>query len=286
MKNALCALVVAVVAIFFLASRAELAGIESVGKLSVEGGAEKEQGSEAGGRVTLGAMGVMPVVGDFGLQARAHYVGGLGSRFGLSAGPMFAWGSGKAGLFVAYEHRTFNSNNFVHLRPSVAFYLPQANINLFYSHPVSDPQRDGRVFVNRSIEYGINHLVGTFNYFPDLNLGSFLKKDNVELMLGVQANSFGGAGAHNLQSGVGPVFGIAFMPIQGWELNVVKGTIDNHGRYRVLSGVAFYFDKLNASLKALRRRYLEPNLFSAGAGGSIDGTHELPYRPVSALRRR
>jgi len=68
------------------------------------------------------------------------------------------------------------------------------------------------------------------------------------------------------------------MPRQGWEVNVVKGTIDNHGRYRVLSGIAFYFDKLNASLKALRRRYLEPNLFDSGATGSINGTHELLYR--------
>ena len=279
MKSRLCALVVAVVAIFFLASRAELAGIEPVGKLSVEGGAEKEQGSEAGGRLSLGAMGVMPIAGDFGLQARAHYVGGLGSRFGLSAGPLFAWGSGKAGLFVAYQHRTFNSNNFVHIRPSVAYYLPQANINLFYSHPVSSPQRDGQVFIDRRIQYGINQLVGTFNYFPDLNLGSFFKKDNVELMLGVQANSFSGAGAHNLQSGVGPVFGFAFMPMKGWEINVVKGTIDNRGRYRVVSGIAFYFDKLGASLKELRRRYLEPNLGDAGAGATIKGTHEQPYSP-------
>jgi hypothetical protein len=69
------------------------------------------------------------------------------------------------------------------------------------------------------------------------------------------------------------------MPIQGWEVNVVKGTIDNHGRYRVLSGVAFYFDKLGASLKELRRRYLEPNLFDSGAAGSINGTHELLSAP-------
>jgi hypothetical protein len=68
------------------------------------------------------------------------------------------------------------------------------------------------------------------------------------------------------------------MPIKGWEINVVKGSIDNHGRYRVVSGIAFYFDKLGASLKELRRRYLEPNLGDAGSGGTINGTHELPYR--------
>ena len=277
MRNASRALLV-VALILFWAPRAELAGIEPVGKLSVEGGAEKEEGSEAGGRVTLGALGVMPLVGNFGLQSRAHFVGGSGGRYGLSAGPLFSWDSGKAGLFVAYQHRNFNSNNFVHIRPSIALYLPQANINLYYSHPVSDPQRDGRVFVNRRIQYGINHLVGTFNYFPGFDLASFMKKDNVELMLGIQGNSFGGAGSHNLQSGVGPVFGFAFMPMKGWEINVVKGTIDNHGRYRVVSGIAFYFDKIGASLKELRRRYLDPNLGDAGAGGTIKGTHEQRYR--------
>ena len=278
MRNTLCALVVVAVAIFFLASRAELAGIEPVGKLSVEVGAEKEEGFGAGARASLGAMGVMPVVGDFGLQARAHYVGGFGSRFGLSAGPLFAFDSGKAGLFVAYEHRTFNSNNFVYLRPSVAFYLSQANINLYYSHPVSNPQRDSQsmgVFNDQRVQYGVNQLVGTFNYFPGFDLAPFLTKDNVEIMIGVQGNSFGGPGSHNLQSGVGPMFGLAFMPVKGWEVNLVKGTIDNHGRYRVFSGISFYFDKLNASLKNLRRRYLEPNFLDNGSGGGI---HELKYR--------
>ena len=270
MRNVSRALLV-VALILFWAPRAELAGIEPVGKLSVEGGAEKEQGSQAGGRGSLTALGVMPLAGNFGLQAKANYTGGFGSRFGLSAGPLFSWESGKAGIFVAYQHRTFNSNNFVHIRPSVAFYLPQANINLYYSHPVSDPQRDGRVFVDRRIQYGINYLVGTFNYFPAFDLASFMKKDNVELMLGVQANSFGGAGAHNLQSGVGPVFGFAFMPVKGWEVNVFKATIDHHGRYKVLSGIAFYFDKIGASLKELRRRYLEPNQEPGGVS-NVDGT--------------
>lgn len=277
-KNRLCSLAVVTVAILFWASRAELAGIEPVGKLSVEGGAEKEEGTAAGGRLSLGAMGVMPIVGDFGLQARAHYVGGQGSRFGLSAGPLFAWGSGKAGLFVAYEHRTFNSNNFVFLRPAVSFYLPQANINLYYSHPISSPQRDSQslgIFNYQRVQYGANQLAGTFNYFPGFDLAPFLTKDNLELMIGIQGNSFGGVGSDNLRGGVGPMFGIAFMPVKGWEVNLVKGSIDNHGRYRVVSGVSFYFDKIGASLKALRRRYLEPNLYD---NGRVGGIHELKDR--------
>ncbi|MDP2606256.1 MAG: hypothetical protein Q8S00_27250 [Deltaproteobacteria bacterium] len=272
MRNASGALLV-VALILFWAPRAELAGIEPVGKVSIQGGAEKEDGYNAGGRGTIELLGVMPVAGNFGLQGIGHYVGGLGSRFGLSAGPIFSWGSGKAGLFVAYQYRTLHDNNFVHLRPSVAFYLNQANINLYYSHPISSPQRDHSLFScfpftcrRTNVENGINHLEGTFSYFPGFDLASFLRKDNLEITIGVQGNSFGGPGSGKTPNGVGPVFGVAFMPMKGVEVNLVKGTIDNHGRYNVLAGLSFYFDKAGDTLKMLRRRYLEPNQFAPNAG--------------------
>src|ERR1700693_1935147 len=85
MRNASRALVV-IALILFWAPRAELAGIEPVGKVSVEGGAEKEEGYNGGGRGTIELLGVMPIVGDFGLQSIAHYVGGLGSRVGSRRG--------------------------------------------------------------------------------------------------------------------------------------------------------------------------------------------------------
>lgn len=258
------------VALLVYASSAESAGIEPVGKITIAGGAEKEEGTPAGGRVTGELLGVIPFNQRFGLQGLASYVGGRGSRFGLSSGPLMDFGSGKAGLFVAYQHRTFNSNNFVHLRPSVAFYLPQANINLFYSHPLSSPQRDGN-----SVEYGINQLQATFSYFPASDLASFMRRDNAEFMLGLQANSFGGAGSGNLQSGVGPVFGFAFKPTQSLEVNVVKAAIDHHGRYRVQSGLSFYFNQANATLKDLRRRYLEPNFFAPNSGGRFKKKHAV-----------
>jgi hypothetical protein len=255
----------AVFAIVLLwSSRAELAGVEPVGKVVLEGGAEKEAGTPAGGRVTAELLGVMPLTQNVGLQGIGHFIGGRGSRFGLSAGPLFDWGAGKAGLFLAYQHRSFHDNNFLYLRPSVAFYLPQANINLFYSHPISSPQRD-----RTGVEYGLNQLQGTFNYFPGMDLASFMRKDNVEVTLGLQANSFGGVGSGKIPNGVGPVFGLAFLPVPGWEVNVVRGTIDSHGRYNVLSGISFYFDKGGATLKELRRRYLEPNYQSGGAAGRV-----------------
>src|SRR3990170_2388708 len=278
MRNTSRALLV-VALILFWAPRAEPAGIEPVGKISVQGGAEKEEGYNAGGRGSIEILGVMPIVGNFGLQGVGHYVGGLGSRFGLSAGPIFSWDSGKAGLFVAYQYRTFHDNNFVHLRPSVAFYLNQANINLYYSHPISSPQRDHTLFScsgffgdicrRTNVENGINLLEGTFSYFPGFDLASFLRKDNLELTIGVQANSFGGPGSGKIPNGVGPVFGLAVKPMQGLEVNVVRGMIDSHGRYNVFSGLSFYFDKAGATLKELRRRYLEPNSFAPNAGGRV-----------------
>lgn len=252
------------------ASQAEAAGIEPVGKVSLSGGAEKEPGTPAGGRGSAEILGVIPFNRTFGLQGQASYVGGRGSRFGLNTGPIMDFGSGKAGLFVAYQHRTFNSNNFVHIRPAVSFYLPQANINLFYSHPVSSPQRD-----SQSVEYGINKLQATFNYFPASDLASFMRKDNVEFTLGLHANSFGGAGSGKLDSGVGPVFGFAFKPTQSLEVNVVRAAIDHHGRYKVQTGLSFYFNHANATLKDLRRRYLEPNFDGPNAGGRVKKKHAV-----------
>lgn len=232
-------------------------GVEALLKIEASGGAEKEAGANAGGRGAVELLGVLPIGERFGIQGIGHYVGGSGSRYGLSAGPLFDWGSGKTGLFIAYQHRSHNDNNFVHLRPSASFYMPQANINIFYSHPVSSPQHDGG-----SVEYGVNHLQGTFNYFPASDWTSFMRKDNVELALGIQFNSFAGAGSRNISNGVGPVFGLSFMLTNGLEVNLVKGTVDHHGRYRVATGLSFNFTKKNATLKEIRRHYLEPNLFS------------------------
>jgi hypothetical protein len=254
-----------VAGLFLSVQLASAAAIEPVGKLSLSGGAEKEQGTDAGGRFTAELLGVVPLSQTFGFQGIGHYVAGRGSRFGLSAGPIFGWDSGKAGIFVNYQYRTLHDLNFVHIRPSAAFYLNQANINLWYSHPVSSPQRRGQ-----SIEYAINQLQGTFNYFPASDWASWLRKDNVELILGAQVNTFAGAGKSKLDgTGVGPVFGFAFMPMQNLSLTLFRGTVDNRSRYKVESGIQFFFNKGNATLKELRRRYLEPGDGAPSQGGQV-----------------
>jgi hypothetical protein len=257
----------AVCAILLLAfSVAIAAELELFGKIALSGGAEKEQGGTGGPRGTIEALGVVPLWGNLGVQGLAHYVGGSGSRYGISAGPVFAWGGGKAGLFVNYQHRTFNSNNFVHVIPALALYFDQMNLNLWYAHPVSSPQRDGG-----KTEYGQNKLQATVSYFAGSDWASFLKKDNVELIFGVQANTFAGAGRSQLQSAaVGPVVGLAFMPTKDVAVNVFHMTIDNRSAYRATSGLEFFFGGNNATLKQTRRKYLEPNQDIPPAAGQVE----------------
>jgi hypothetical protein len=42
-------------------------------------------------------------------------------------------------------------------------------------------------------------------------------------------------------------------------VNVVRGTFDSQSRYRVMSGLEFFFGRGATTLKESRRKYLEPN---------------------------
>jgi hypothetical protein len=253
MKILLTALAIFSISVFAFAPTANVAGLEPFGKVELSGGAEKETGTHAGGRFLGEALGVLPLIGNFGIQGTATYMGGQGSRFGATLGPLIGWDSGKIGMLVGYQYRTLRSNNFVHLIPSVAFYLDQANLNLWYAHPVSHAQRDGN-----HTEWGINKVQATASFYAGSDWASFLRKDNVELTLGVQANSFAGGG--NLRTGVGPVFGLSFLPMPGVGVNLVQGTFDSRSRYRVMSGLEFFFGRNTTTLKDSRRKYLEPNM--------------------------
>lgn len=207
----------------------------------------------------------MPFTGNFGLQGSAHYVGGLGSRAGVSLGPVFGWDSGKFGVFTAYQHRGLRGTDFVHVVPSFAWYLEQLNLNLWYAHPVNGAQRGGD-----RVEYGLNKVQATASYYPGSDWASFLRKDNVELTLGVQANTFAGAGHNKLGgTGVGGVLGVSFLPMSGVAVNLVRGTFDSKSRYKVSSGVDFFWGRGTTTLKDARRKYLEPNTDMPAAGGEV-----------------
>jgi hypothetical protein len=295
-KHLMKVLTGAVLALLFALARppiANVAEIEPFGFVSAMGGAERETGQpsggvgRAGGRATLGALGVLPFVWqNFGLQGSVSYVGGQGSRFGVSAGPLFGWAGGKSGILIDYQHRTLRSSDFFWISPVLALYFDQLNVNLSYSQPISpiqrktrldfDPDHDGDPCKNCSDIIGsnerrdvpVNRLQASVSYFPAIIM-PFVTKDNLELTFGVQVNTFAGPMKDLRGAGVGPVFGVAVMPWQNLEVTLLKASFDNRSRYNVQSGLSFFFPTTataSNSLMQLRRRYIQVTPMVSGAG--------------------
>ena len=152
------------------------AALDQFGKIELLGGAEKEPGGSGGGRGTLLGLGVLPLVGNFGLQGVVQSQWGAGWRLALGLGPVLDFGGGKAGFFVAYQYRAQGSNNLVFLNPSLALYFNQSNMNFWYSHPVTGKQ-------------SYNRLQGTISVFNASDWWApFLRRDNVEMTAGLQVN--------------------------------------------------------------------------------------------------
>ena len=233
--------------------------LDQFGKIEVLGGVEKEPGTSGGGRGTVMGLGVLPLVGNFGLQGIVESRWGAGWRLGLGLGPVVDFGGGKAGFFVAYQYRAQGSNNLVFLNPSLALYFNQANMNFWYSHPVAGSN-------------SYNRLQWTMSVFNASDWASFLRRDNVELTAGLQVNSFAGSG--NFGTGVGPVLGVSFMPMAGVGVKLISATFDfNQSRYRVDSGVEVYFGRGTGTLKEVTRKYLQPNQTWPGGGAGGGGNH-------------
>lgn len=273
MKKLLTALAIAGTLIALSSSPARSAQfLEPFGKVELMGGGEKEARTPSGGRFTAEALGVLPLVGNFGIQGALHYVGGLGSRVGFNLGPVIGWDGGKAGMFISYQHRGLRNTNFVHLIPSMALYLPQANLNFWYSHPTSGAQRGGG-----RVEYGTNKLQGTASFFNSTEWLPFVKRDNAEILLGLQVNTFAGAGHNKVGgAGFGPVAGLSFLPMPGVTVNLLRLNFDHKSRFRVGTGLEFFYDpKGNTTLKEARRKYLEPN-WEAPSGAGKRNRHHNP----------
>ena len=280
-KTLLASLAVIVIALVFIATALPLYAqpLEPFGKIELSGGAEKETRTPPGGRFTAEALGVWPLMPNFGVQGALHYVGGLGSRVGFNIAPVYAFDGGKLGFFVSYQHRGLRGTDFVHFIPSVSFYLPQINLNAWYSHPITGAQHGGH-----RTEYGINKLQATGSFFAASDWwGPYLRRDNVELIGGLQVNTFAGAGHRKLGgTGFGPTLGMSFQPMPGVAVNLVRATFDHEGRYRVATGLEFFFDaKGNTSLKDMRRKYLEPNFDGPQGAGK-----KHPSSQVNRCRAR
>ena len=148
---------------------------------------------------------------------------------------------------------------------SMALYFDQINFNLNYAQPISNTKKTENDSGHRKFhDLATNKLQGTVSYFPAMNL-PYVTRDNLELTFGLQVNTFGNNEDHHIRSaGVGPVFGLAVMPWQNVEVNVVKASFDNRSRYKVDSGIRYFFARTNSTLKELRRKYLETDPPVAG----------------------
>jgi hypothetical protein len=284
-------LTVFTVLVLVLPGQGRAANVESFGMISAGVGAERETGGpsgctnlgvaneifsinggtfkpgscvgEAGARGMVSILGVLPfAMQDLGLQGGLGYNGGDGSRFGAKLGPVYGWAGGKAGVIVDYQYRSHGSSHFFWLTPAVSLYVSDMmNVNLSYTQPISPIQDRNRrmpnsesseMFNNWFIRYvPTNRLQGSVSIFPI---------NSLEVNLGAQVNTFAGYTNNLRGAGVGPVFGLAWMPIQNVELNLVKGTIDNRSRYNVQSGLSWFFNTGSTkgnNIKEIRRKYLQ-----------------------------
>lgn len=283
-----------------LPAAVKAANVEPVGVITLGVGAERETGAssgcaniyaaqayftatggiyrpsecvgQAGVRGTASVLGVLPFsMMDLGLQFGGNYIGGDGSRFGAKVGPIYGWTGGKVGAIVDYQYRSHGQSHFFWITPAVNLYFGNLGVNLSYTQPMSSVQKKETVIPNTSEPDEVdnrwitryvptNRIQGTVSYF----VTNFL-----ELTAGLQVNTFAGNTKNIGNAGVGPVAGIAWMPIQNIEL-FAKGTVDNRSRFNVLTGIGWAFAG-GGNLKDVRRKSLVTPEPQVGITGPYSG---------------
>jgi len=242
------------------------ADLKPVGGITAFGGAERN-GNGASGIGGVDLLGLAPLGKDIGIQGGLFLSGGQGFRFGLNAGPVLNFTSGKAGLFLDYEHRAREDFNYVGLRGVGGYYFNRFDALLSYSQPVSSVKRSGGSKIT-----SINELQTILRFYPT---------DEVELNAGFLVNSFAGPGhADNGGTGVGGSFGVSFKLFDPVVIQLVQGKIDNRDRYRITSGIQLIW---GSPLKEyLREQVSVPSV--GGTSGGIKKSSERPPPLSTAVR--
>ncbi len=201
--------------------------------------------ASAGGIGGTEVFGLYPFTKTLGIQGSLLNQGGNGGYLlGVSAGPVYDYGSGKVGLFTDYLYRNRGGNNFVYLRGQWAHYFQSWDLVFSYSQPVNSVQHD--VVVIRSPEENpcaarpptpkkkavpaINQLLGFARVYPT---------ERTEFTLGLLVNSFAGPNYKKTGTGFGGVFGAAVQLTDWLVLRPVQGQMDTRERYRITSGLQF-----------------------------------------------
>ena len=229
-----------------------LSELKPVAGLTLFGGAERGTDDHAGAMGGSELFGLYPLSQSWGVQGSLSNQGGIGGyRLGVSAGPVFDYNSGKAGLFGDYVHRNRGDNNFFYLRGVWSHYFDNFDLVLSYSQPLHSVQRTPtKVIVVQCVltvlkvnarDPSINELKGVVRYYPS---------EKVELNAGLLVNSFAGPDRDKTGTGFGGVFGVAFQVLDNLIIRPVQGQMDTRERYRITSGVEFVWSPLQQSQRS------------------------------------
>ena len=245
MKKA-CSIVIGMVMTIIIFVSPAGTDMKPVVGLTLFGGAERGSDDHAGGMGGSELLGLYPLSPRWGLQGSLLNQGGVGGyKFGLSAGPVYAYDSGKLGLFWDYVHRNIGNNNFLYLRGVWSHYFDNFDLVLSYSQPVHSVQRTRRTVTNliidcntvtaqrmrvNAVEPSINELKGLVRYYPS---------QTIELNAGLLVNSFAGPDKNKTGTAFGGIFGMAFQVLDWLIIRPVQGQMDTRERYRITSGVEF-----------------------------------------------
>ncbi len=273
--------------------------LEPVIGLSLFGGAERGatgSGQHAGAIGGSELMGMVPLASRLGLQGSLLNQGGNGGyRLGVSAGPVYAYSSGKIGLFGDYVRQERDSLNFFYLRGAWSHYFDNFDLVVGYSQPINHLQHvshtvvdtNTTTFINqcgpnpppvttttqrrvRTSVPAINELKAVVRYYPT---------QRTEVNLGFLVNSFAGPDHNDPGTGVGGIFGAAVQIFDWLILRPVQGQIDSRNRYRVTSGVELTWTPV-PEFKVLPTR--SNNFSTAGAafGTSSSGSTTICQEPT------
>ena len=235
--------------IFSPVATSRAAEMQPVVSVNLFGGAERGSSEPAGGIGGGEILGLLPLADRIGLQGSLLNQGGNGGhRLGVSVGPVYAYSSGKVGLFGDYVHENRGDNNFFYLRGVWSHYFTDFDLALSYTQPVNSVQHERVTVIDRDLDQGectpnglpfrrrtvnrsvpaINELKGIVRYYPT---------PKIEVNAGLLVNSFAGPGHNDPGTGFGGVFGFAFQALDWLIIRPIQGQMDTRERYRITSGV-------------------------------------------------
>jgi len=277
MKKA-CFIVISIVMMITLLVPPAGSDLQPVVGLTLFGGAERGSDVHADGIGGTELLGLLPLGKRFGLQGSLLNQGGHGGyKLGVSAGPVYAYDSGKVGLFGDYVHRNRGDNNFFFLRGVWSHYFTNFDLVLSYTQPVHSIQRTPKTVIDTEVpvddvlcgdppkrrtvnakEPSINELKGILRYYPT---------PKIEVNGGLLVNSFAGPDRNKTGTGFGGVFGVAFQVLDWLIIRPVQGQMDTRERYRITSGVELVWAPAQEAYSRQRAQERDSAFSVASASG-------------------